>query len=81
MKPKKKNSGRVSQNFCSLIHVASCANNPVIGLYRKATQDISRFGPFLISCELVISKTGEVGDIAVKTISSALIKRVEALYY
>jgi ADP-heptose:LPS heptosyltransferase len=58
----------------SLIHVASCSNTPVIGLYRKATQDISRFGPLLIPYEIVISETGEVSDINVKMVSSALLK-------
>jgi len=63
----------------SLIHVASCSNTPVIGLYRKATQDISRFCPLLIPYEMAISETGEVSDISVKTVSSALLKGLHEL--
>ena len=63
----------------SLIHVASCSNTPVIGLYRKAMQDISRFGPLLIPYEIVISETGEVCDINVKMVSSALRKALHEL--
>jgi len=63
----------------SLIHVASCSNTPVIGLYRKATQDISRFGPLLIPHEMAISETEEVGDITIETVSSVLIKALHEL--
>ena len=63
----------------SLIHVASCSNTPVIGLYRKAMQDISRFGPLLIPYEIVISETGEVCDLNVKMVSSALLKALHEL--
>jgi len=47
----------------SLIHVASATSTPVLGLYREAPQDITRFGPFLVPSELVISATGEVAGI------------------
>jgi len=58
----------------SLIHIASAAGTPVVGLYREAPQDISRFGPFLIPSELVISPTGEVSDIAPNSVKKAMEK-------
>ncbi len=58
----------------SLIHVASSSKTPVVGLYRKAPQDISRFGPLLIPYELAISTTGEVSDIDATTVANAIKK-------
>jgi ADP-heptose:LPS heptosyltransferase len=63
----------------SLIHVASGAETPVVGLYREAPQDISRFGPFAIPCELVISTTGEVGSIESAYVAAAMKKLLEAI--
>jgi ADP-heptose:LPS heptosyltransferase len=62
----------------SLIHVASGAETPVVGLYREAPQDISRFGPFAIPCELVISSTGEVGSIEPDYVAAAMKKLLNA---
>lgn len=56
----------------SLIHVASGSGTPVVGLYREAPQDISRFGPFHIPHELVISPSGEVGGIDPETVKAAM---------
>jgi heptosyltransferase III len=61
----------------SLIHVASSSSTPVVGLYREAPQDISRFGPLLIPYELVLSTTGEVSDIDTKAVATAM-KKLEA---
>ncbi|ACF42715.1 glycosyltransferase family 9 protein [Pelodictyon phaeoclathratiforme] len=64
----------------SLIHVASCYDIPVIGLYREAPQDLSRFGPLFIPFELIISATGEVSDISVTAVAEKvqlLAKKVE----
>jgi ADP-heptose:LPS heptosyltransferase len=63
----------------SLIHVASGAETPVVGLYREAPQDISRFGPFAIACELVISTTGEVGSMEPANVAAAMKKLLEAI--
>lgn len=56
----------------SLIHVASCYNTPVIGLYTNAPAEQSRFGPFLIEYELIVSDTPQVSDIDVEAVASAL---------
>lgn len=58
----------------SLVHIASAAKTPVIGLYREAPQDITRFGPFRIQSELAISSTGEVAGIDVDSVVSAIEK-------
>ncbi|HWR01702.1 MAG TPA: glycosyltransferase family 9 protein [Chlorobaculum sp.] len=63
----------------SLIHVASGSGTPVVGLYREAPQDISRFGPFAIPCELVISASGEVGDIESESVTLAMEKLLHTI--
>ena len=60
----------------SMVHVASCYNIPVIALYRDAAQDLSRFSPYLIDFEQIISGTSTVADIDVLTVSSALQKKL-----
>lgn len=56
----------------SMIHVASAEKTPVVGLYREAPQDISRFGPYDVPCELLISKTGLVSDIEADAVADAI---------
>ena len=56
----------------SMVHVASSTGTPVAGLYREAPQDISRFGPYAIPFEIVISPTGEVSGIEPDEVASAL---------
>jgi heptosyltransferase III len=56
----------------SLIHVASCYNTPVIGLYTNAPAEQTRFGPFLIKYELIVSATTQVSDIDIEAVASAL---------
>ena len=56
----------------AMVHVASCANTPVIGLYGKAPQDQSRFGPFLIDYRMVTSATPLVRDIEPEKVIGAL---------
>jgi len=58
----------------SLIHIASAAKTPVVGLYREAPQDISRFGPFRIPCKLVISGSGEVSGIEINPVIDSIRK-------
>lgn len=58
----------------SLIHIASATNTPVVGLYREAPQDISRFGPFRVPAELVVSTTGEVAGIEAGTVRKTIEK-------
>jgi ADP-heptose:LPS heptosyltransferase len=56
----------------SMVHVASATGTPVAGLYREAPQDISRFGPYAIPFEIVISPTGEVSGIEPGEVASAV---------
>lgn len=62
----------------SLIHIASGTGTPVVGLYREAPQDISRFGPYRIPSELVVSPTGEVAGIARETVAAAVERMLES---
>lgn len=56
----------------SLIHIASAAKTPVVGLYREAPQDISRYGPYRIPNQIVVSTTGEVAGIDPDEVCKAL---------
>jgi ADP-heptose:LPS heptosyltransferase len=56
----------------SMVHVASSTGTPVAGLYREAPQDISRFGPYAIPFEIVISPTGEVSGIEPDEVAKAM---------
>ncbi|WP_292000763.1 glycosyltransferase family 9 protein [Chlorobium sp.] len=47
----------------SLIHVASCLNVPVVGLYRNRRDDIVRFSPLSERHEIVVSSGELVDDI------------------
>lgn len=62
----------------SLVHIASGTKTPVVGLYREAPQDISRFGPYAIPYELVVSTTGEVSGIEPEAVAAALSRLVQA---
>ncbi|MCF8216975.1 MAG: lipopolysaccharide heptosyltransferase family protein [Chlorobium sp.] len=62
----------------AMVHVASCVNTPVIGLYGIAPQDQSRFMPFMVKHRIIVSSTAFVRDIspdqAVKTCQEMLRK-------
>lgn len=60
----------------SIIHVASCFGVPVIGLYRNASQDLSRFAPYRTEHTLLASPTTRVGDISVDNVVSAIAARL-----
>ncbi|MBN1929370.1 MAG: glycosyltransferase family 9 protein [Chlorobiaceae bacterium] len=62
----------------SMVHVASGAGIPIAGLYREAPQDISRFGPYAVPYELVISTTGQVSDIEPEALATAMNKLLVA---
>ena len=47
----------------SMVHIASCFNTPVVGLYGKARQDRSRFKPFMVDYRMIVSPTALVRDI------------------
>lgn len=56
----------------SLIHIASCFAVPVVGLYREAPQDLSRFAPYLTEHRLIASTTTQVRDIPVDEVFGAV---------
>ncbi|ACF45411.1 glycosyl transferase family 9 [Prosthecochloris aestuarii DSM 271] len=58
----------------AMIHAASCCNVPVVGLYGVATQDQTRFSPFLVPYEMVVSPTAHVRDITVRAVEEAVQK-------
>jgi len=55
----------------ALIHVASCYNIKVVGLYRSQVIHMSRFYPYLTPHELVVSLTNQVADIPVNEVVQA----------
>jgi len=70
----------------AIVHVASSTGTPLIGLYREALQDQSRFAPFLVDYRLVISQTARVQDITVEQVSDALrnmndLKKVKRTFF
>ncbi len=56
----------------ALIHVASCSNTPIIGLYRNTMIDHHQFGPMSTLQEVIISPTLDVVDIETETILASL---------
>ncbi|NTW75054.1 MAG: glycosyltransferase family 9 protein [Chlorobiaceae bacterium] len=60
----------------SLVHIASCHAVPVVGLYREAAQDLSRFAPYLTEHTLVASTTTQVSDISVDNVAKAVATRL-----
>ena len=56
----------------SLIHVASCSNTPVAGLYRNRRDDIIRFSPLSDRREIIVSSGEDVSDISVEAVVEAV---------
>ncbi len=56
----------------ALVHVASCSGTPVLGLYGMASQDQSRFRPFMIKHSMAISPTTHIQDISAKLVIESL---------
>ncbi|MGB8247823.1 MAG: glycosyltransferase family 9 protein [Chlorobium sp.] len=61
----------------SLIHVASCFAVPLIGLYREALQDLTRFAPYITDHTLIASPTRKVCDIYVDDVARAVEARLD----
>ncbi len=61
----------------AIVHVASCSNTSILGLYGAAKQDQSRFRPFLIHHRMLISTSSEVKDITPETVIKALQEMTE----
>lgn len=62
----------------SMVHIASCFDTPVVGLYGAAQQDQSRFRPFLVDYRMVSSPTPVVRDIDPKQVIEAARQMVSA---
>ena len=60
----------------AMIHVASCVNTPIVGLYGKAPQDQTRFRPFLVDYLLEISPSAYVRDIPAETVVDDLREKI-----
>ena len=58
----------------ALVHVASCSDTPVIGLYRNTEVDHNQFGPMSTLQEIIISPTPDVADIESDRITASLRK-------
>jgi ADP-heptose:LPS heptosyltransferase len=63
----------------SLIHVASCFNTPLIGLYRKTLVDHNQFGPLSQLQDIILSPTQDVIDIETESIAASLSKMMTIL--
>lgn len=63
----------------SLVHIASCFNTPLIGLYRKTLVDHTQFGPLSTLQEAIISPTPNVIDIDTESIAIALRRMLKTL--
>jgi heptosyltransferase-3 len=58
----------------SLIHVASCFNVKVVGLYKSNVIHIERFYPYLVEHRTCISTTEFVDDIPVEDVKKYVIE-------
>ncbi len=63
----------------SLVHIASCFNTPLIGLYRKTLVDHTQFAPLSTLQESIISPTPNVVDIDTGIIATALRRMLKTL--
>jgi ADP-heptose:LPS heptosyltransferase len=61
----------------SLIHVASCYNTPVVGLYRADENHLRRFAPYLVPNRTVVSPSYRIEDISVEHVLGALRELLE----
>lgn len=63
----------------ALIHVASCFDTPLIGLYRKSLVDHNQFGPLSQIQEVIVSSTPDVVDIESDHIAASLREMIRKL--
>lgn len=56
----------------SLIHVASCYDTPVVGLYRSFSIHLDRFYPYLVPNRIIVSPTHRIEDIPVEQVVQAV---------
>jgi ADP-heptose:LPS heptosyltransferase len=56
----------------ALIHIASCYNISVVGLYRAQVEHITRFYPYLIPNKTLVSATRRIEDISVSQVVEAV---------
>ncbi|NTW68369.1 MAG: glycosyltransferase family 9 protein [Chlorobiaceae bacterium] len=63
----------------SLIHVASCFDTPLVGLYRQNPSDSTNFAPLSTQQEVIVSTTHDVIDINSTTINNTVEMLLEKL--
>jgi len=63
----------------SLIHIASCFDTPLIGLYRQNPSDSANFAPLSALQEIIISPTHDVIDINTTTVNNTVTMMLEKL--
>ena len=56
----------------SLVHIASCSDTPLIGLYRESIYHRTRFAPLSTLHEIIVSPTQDITDIDLKQVTAAL---------
>lgn len=56
----------------ALIHVASCFNINVVGLYRSKVEHVTRFYPYLVNNQVLTSPTSRIEDIPVQQVLDAV---------
>lgn len=56
----------------ALIHIASCFNISVVGLYRAQVEHVTRFYPYLIPNKTIVSSTRRIEDISVSQVVEAV---------
>jgi len=63
----------------ALIHVASCFDTPLIGLYRKSLVDHNQFGPLSQLQKVIVSPTPDVIDIESDSVAASLREMIQKL--
>jgi ADP-heptose:LPS heptosyltransferase len=63
----------------ALIHVASCFDTPLLGLYRKSLVDHNQFGPLSQIQAVIVSPTPDVVDIESDRIAASLREMIRKL--
>ena len=81
-------AGHILQNLkllispdTALIHIASCYNISVVGLYRSQVEHVTRFYPYLIPNKILISSTKRIEDILVSQVVEAVETMTDKKYH
>lgn len=63
----------------SFVHMASCFDTPVVGLYRNRKADLTRFSPMSFISRVVVSPDETVQSIPVQSVVTAVVSILEVL--